>query len=364
MIFFRLLEPLGTDFLVYFEAAKSILAGANPYHWEKFAGFPFNYPPTSLLFLWPLGLMPFNVAAVVWNIASLAALLLSILLVYKLAQKREILGLARMTAGVIFFFFIFTIPFFPTKFNFGMGQINNFVLLFSVLGITSPFFLAFATGIKFAPGIFLLYYFLRRDWRGIGKYFFYLLLLIIVSLILVPSEFQNEYFSNVLPMSFTGAAKDWYYNQSLYGFLARTISNETVVKFLFYGLATVIVGVTILRGRKMMRLGKSGELGVLGAVSSLYLLIHPIALQHYFGFSIIALIILGLSPGTVAAYLLLAANIKQPELIPHGLNVILSHQFFGILLLWAMALKITKPVWVATIFLVYVFSLINTGLSR
>lgn len=344
MIFLKLLEPLGTDFLVYFEAAKSILAGANLYQWNKFAGFPFNYPPTSLLFLWPLGLMPFTTAAVVWNILSLGAFLLSIYLVYR-----------RVNLKLFILFLLFTVFYFPEKFNIGMGQINNFVLLFSVLGITSPFFLAFATGIKFAPAIFILYYILRKDRSKLKKYFFYLLILILVSFILVPFSYQKDYFLNVLPMSFTPAAKDWYYNQSLYGFLARSIDSELITKYAYYLLTLIIVLVTWLRARVLPKKNQ------LAAVACLYLLIHPIALQHYFGFAIIPLILLGLSPVTAFAYLLLAANLKQPDLVP---VLFRSHQFFGSLVLWAVALKITRPVWIAAVLLAYVFSLINTGLAR
>lgn len=345
MIFLRLLEPLGADFTVYFEAAKTILAGVNPYTWKLFNGFPFNYPPTSLLFLWPLGLLPFNIAAVTWNILSLTALLLSIYLIYK-----------KMNLKLLFLFFLFTIPFFPTKFNFGMGQINNFVLLFSILGLSNPFFLALATGIKFAPVIFALYFVITRDWKKLKRYLIYLTLLVLLSFILVPPNFQFAYYTRVLPLSFTDGAKDWYYNQSLYGFLARTIVSKEIVKIVFYILASIIVFVTIII--------KTDNRRKLAAVSSLYLLIHPIALQHYFGFALIPLILLGLNPGTVVAYILLAANIKHPEFIPRDVNFILSHQFFGILLLWAQSLKITKVVWVITVLLFYVFILINTGLSR
>lgn len=344
MIFFRIFTPLGFDFRVYWEAAWMILRGLNPYQGIISSTFPFNYPPTALLFLWPLGFLPQNLAAILWNLASVSALLLSIFLVIKITKTKYV------WSSFFIFTFLFTLPYFPSKFNLGMGQINNFVLVLVAAALffytsgrknLSALCLAIATGIKLAPAVFILYFFLKKDWRQVFRVGIFLLTIIFVSFILVPVSYQIEYFSKVLPLSFTLGSKDWYYNQSLYGFLARLLSNGFVVQLAFYGLSILILFLTWWRGRRVSNFRQ------IATVACLYLLIHPIALQHYFGLALIPVILLTLGSargnwrnwGVLGiSYLLLAANIKQPELVPREFNFLLSHQFFGILLLWILAL--------------------------
>lgn len=347
MIFLKLLEPLGADFVVYFEAAKVFLSGGNPYLGLITRSFPFNYPPTSLLVLWPLGLLDFQTANLLWNILSTLAVLVSIWLICQVAGVRQKWYLPLVL--------LFTVFFFPVKFNIGNGQINHFLLLFCSLALylyqakrpkLSAFFLATATAIKFAPAIFLLYFIIRRDWRYLRFFFAWLLILIGISIIFVPIDFQLVYWRDVLPLSFTTGAKDWYYNQSLWGFLAKALP-ASLAAFLFYPLALLILYLTWWRGRKLPKIR------ALAAVSCLYLLIHPIALQHYFGFATIPFILLLARRNFLPlffAYLLLAIDIKNFSAVPKEFTFILSHDFYGVLVLWLLALWQEKFWQIATVF--------------
>ena len=336
MILLKILEPLGNDFVVYYEAAKMFLSGWNPYLGLVTRSFPFNYPPISLLFLFPLGFFDYAVANILWNILSLGSVLLSIWLI------REIAGSPKKYFILLAIFFTFF--FFPVKFNLGNAQINHFLLLFCSLSLYfyhrdrknfSALFLSLAIGIKLAPVIFLLYFVIRRDWRQIARVLIWLLILIAISLIFVPVSYQIVYLRDVLPLSFTSGAKDWYYNQSLWGFLARLLSNSPFIPFVFYPLSGFSVFFTWRRGRQV------SWQRALAAVSCLYLLIHPIALQHYFSFAIIPLILLWNKKDwliLVVCYLLLAFDIKNFSQVSKELNIFLSHDFFAVLILWSLAL--------------------------
>lgn len=366
MIFLKLLEPLGSDFVVYFEAAKMFLAGLNPYVGLITRTFPFNYPPTSLLFLWPLGFLDFNTASILWNILSTVSILVSVWLILKLTKHFSILKFILCSLA-------FTVFFFPVKFNIGNGQINNFLLLFCSLALylyqtgqkkTSAFFLALAISIKFAPAVFLLYFFIRQDYRQVKRVIGMLLALIGVSFLFIPASHQAIYFFNVLPMSFTSAAKDWYYNQSLWGFLARSFSNASFISIIFYLLSSLVVFLTWWRGRKI------NQLRALAAVASLYLILHPIALQHYFGFALIPLILIFDRRDWLAiliSYLLLAFDIKNFAAIPKEFNFLLSHDFYGIFALWVLALwrekfwTIMGGIWIAIITISYILMLLCRG---
>lgn len=356
MIFLKIFEPLGADFVVYYEAVKMFLLGLNPYQGLLTRTFPFNYPPPALLFLFPLGFFDFATANIVWNILSLVSVIISIRLLIKS-------NLYFLIAVVLF-----TVFFFPVKFNIGNGQINHFILLFCVLGLCfyntgrknwSAFFLAFATGIKFAPAIFLLYFFIRRDYKQIIRIIIFVIFILFISFIFIPPSYQLIYLHDVLPLSFSSGAKDWYYNQSLWGFLARAA--PSLATYLFYPLATIILFLTWWRGRKL------DSKRALAAVSCLYLLIHPIALQHYFAFAIIPLILLWDKKDWLilsVVYLLLAFDIKNFIQVPREFNFLLSHDFYGVLILWILALwrkkfwKIVSFIWVSVILMAYVFVLV------
>ena len=363
MIFLKLLQPLGNDFVVYFESAKMFLMGLNPYQGLITRTFPLNYPPPVLLFLSPLGLFDFNTASILWNIFSTISLLTSVWLLLKIINRASLLNFIVTS-------FLFTLPFFPVKNNIGNGQINLFIMLFCVASLyfyekgkhkTSVLLLAFATSIKLAPGIFVLYFVLRRDWKQVWRFLLALGFCFLAPLLFISWNYQKDYYTDIIFWSFTMGAKDWYYNQSLFGFLARTFSQPVFVQAMFYGLTVLILFFSIRFGQNLPRLRQ------MAVVSCLYLLIHPIALQHYFGFSIIPFIILGFNRYTILAYLLIACDIKNFSQVRREFNFILSHNFFGILLLWVNALwdvrtiRVVGAVWVVGIALLYLFTLLCRG---
>lgn len=174
-----------------------------------------------------------------------------------------------------------------------------------------------------------------RDWRQVARFCAFLLIIFSVSLFFVPGEYQLVYWRDVLPLSLTLAAKDWCYNQSLFGFLARFFRDAIIVQVFYFLLASVILVATWWRSRIVPRRR------TLAAVSCLYLLVHPVALQHYFGLAIIPLVLLWDRKDwfiLVICYLLLAFDIKNFEKIPKEFSLFLSHDFYAVLGLWILAL--------------------------
>lgn len=346
MVFLRLLTPMGIDFRVYWETAWLVLHGHNPYYGIISSVFPFNYPPPALFLIWPLGLLTMTQAAPVWNISSTLAVIISIWLILKLITTKPKIWLFFLLS------FLFTIPFFPVKFNIGNGQINHFLLLFSVLGIfcysknhknLAAFFIAFAASIKLAPLVFLLYFLIKKDWRQIIRTLIFFVGFFAAPFIFFSWNWQRRYYEEIVFWSFTTGAKDWYYNQSLSGFLARSFTNQQLFLPVFYGLSTVIVTITWFKARSL------NFFRAMSAVTVLYLLIHPIALQHYFGFAIIPLLFLGSDLvrngaqkihwlGLVTAYCLFAFDVKNFAAVPKEFTPVLSHMFFGSVLLWLLSL--------------------------
>lgn len=344
MIFFDLNRPHGIDFPQFFEASKMWWRGENPYLTLLTSPGPFNYPPSSFYFLWWLDLFPFFWSAVVWNYLSVLSFSLSLFLITKLVWDTKWKWWYFFVAV-----FVFTVPFFPEKFTVGNGQMNNFILLFVVLAWWfntqkktwfSAGAVAFAISIKITPAAFILPFFVEKDWKQVLRVFVCTLLLLFSPVVLFGWESIQPYVTAIFFEGFGLHGKDIYYNQSLLAFLLRTLP-DTLAVFLFRVSWVVLPLISLITITKMKVEKKSNlreRFSVSMAVSTcLYLLLHPLAWQHHFVFAVIPLIV-----GwkrlpkwlVILSYILIAGNIKQPELVPNWANVVLSNQFLGVFLLW------------------------------
>lgn len=370
-VFLNLLRPIGIDFPQYFEAARMVFSGQNPYVHLLTSPGPFNYPPPVFLFLFWLNFLPFNLAGAVWNVLSLVSFLIAIWLSMKLVIKKNWLLFLLLTV-------LFTLPFFPEKFNLGNGQINNFILLMVVgsfyfylrrKNYPGALLLALATSIKLVPGIFLLYFVVKKDWTFVARFIVILTGLFLVPLIFLPWDIEKIYYFRVFFNAFSSGGKAVYYNQSLMAFLSRSFVTESAARVGMYLGSLILVLLTVWRGRKI------SFPRLLAALFSLMLMVNPLSWQHHFVFAVPALIIL-LTQSTlsrknlaswatlVVSYLLLSWNFRKPGGVPGEFSWLLSNQFLGVLLLWLIALFEEKmdlvliTVWAGGISLAYVFILL------
>lgn len=351
MVFFELLHPIGIDFPQFYEAAYMWLHGLDPYQTLLTSPGPFNYPPSALLFLWWVGLLPFGIAGVVWNLASLGAYLLSLWLLWQMVVPSQKNRLAENLIFIIFTLFL-TLPFFPVKFNLGNGQINTFILLFCVLSLwwrkysdlVSAGWLALAIAIKITPLVLLLVLVMKKDWAQLVRVLLVVAVLGLLPLGIVPVASYWLYFTKILFEGFALHGKEVYYNQSLLAFWAR-LAPTAIVPACYYlsALALLITSWFFGRGRK------SDHLGLTATAVALMLMLHALSWQHHLVFTVIPLIVLAARRPwwlVIPAYVLIAMDLRQPEwwLIhaPIIVPVVLSHQFLAVLWLWALSLGLGR----------------------
>ncbi len=295
-----------------------LVSGLNPYERLITLQGPFNYPPPVFNFIFWMGFLPIQIAGPVWNILSLLALILAIYFSKKLFNVKT---------NLVWLIFIFTLPFFPTKFNLGNGQINAFLLFFVVLSFylyknhpkLSAGLLALAISIKLLPVIFLGYFLLKRDYRQILYTVFGVFGFFAITLLYLPWSSQASYYGQIFFNAFPLGGKAVYYNQSLLGFLSRTFQNYTAL--LNYSLSLLLLIITFRRAKNIL------------PFFCLYLLLNPLAWQHHFIFAIPVIIYFG--KAAIIPYFLIAWNWKNPELVPVAL---LSPQFYGVVYLWILSL--------------------------
>jgi arabinofuranan 3-O-arabinosyltransferase len=113
-------RPIGTDLVVYWQAAKALLA-----HQPVYASHLFVYPPGSLLVMWPIGLLPLRADIVPFFLVDLAAILIAGALILRTFD----LPLRSPQGAITLFVLIASMPTQTTLFN---GNVNGLiVLLFS-----------------------------------------------------------------------------------------------------------------------------------------------------------------------------------------------------------------------------------------
>ena len=165
-------DPLA-DVRAYYEAGARLNAGlplyppgADP----DLAQF-YRYPPLLAILFRPLALLPFEVAAGIWEALVLAAFGLTL---WRLRVRRPATWLAVGMLGV------------PIAWALAIGQAQAIVTLLLTLG--SPGATAVAGHLKLSPLLVGLYWLGRRDWRSLWRFIAWAFGLGLLQLVLDPAN--------------------------------------------------------------------------------------------------------------------------------------------------------------------------------
>jgi len=171
LVFHLMTDPL-IDVHAYYEAAGRLNASLPLYAAQGDVNSPhyYFYPPLLAVLFRPLALLPFEAAAVIWEVITIAALGLTLWLVG--LRSRQTWIAVGILAG-------------PIAWSVTVGQAQVAVTL--LLAIGSPASVALAAQLKIVPALVSLYWIGRRDWRSLGRFIGWTALLIVGQLILEPS---------------------------------------------------------------------------------------------------------------------------------------------------------------------------------
>lgn len=152
-----------SDFHVYYYVGKAVLKyGMHPYS-NYTPIYPYYFPPASLLIFWPLTLIPFYLAKIIFTLINSILLFLSVFLINK------------MLVGKIDYRFwlmlLLSLIFYPLRFTFSDGQFNVVILAIFTLGLFALYKNKYLMGgvslglgviTKISPAIIILYGILRK----------------------------------------------------------------------------------------------------------------------------------------------------------------------------------------------------------
>lgn len=334
---------LTPDASIFYRSAYDLLNHFSPYT-DKTLFTSFNYPPLTALFFVPLLLLPYLYAQIILVVFNV--LLLGIILSFSYAIIRHKPSLQEM----LFTFTLFLL-FFPYRFTVGMGQVNliayalflgSYLLWKKEKVLLGSILCAFAICIKPIFLFLLLFFVIRKSW----KWCLYTIsiLLLLVGITYLP--FQKEYITyltSVVPHLFTTVGREVYYNQGLSGWTARLTGNLFIRSY-FPIVGSVILLVSgILLGRKKTA---NTQLAI---IITLLTLVDSLSWQHHFIILLYPFIAIFYAYKnkkskmvlSILSFIFVAANIATPQKFnTFPLSILLSHTFYGALLLFIIFVTI------------------------
>jgi hypothetical protein len=164
------MDPLA-DIRAYYEAATRLSEGLPLYPPGQDVNLPtaYFYPPLFAMLFRPLALLPFPLAAAIWQAIVIGSFVLTLL---RLGVRRRETWIAVCVLAS------------PIAWTLAVGQAHSLVTLLLALG--SPAAIAFAGQMKLFPILAGLWYVGRRDWRGVGWLLAWTAGLALVQLVLEP----------------------------------------------------------------------------------------------------------------------------------------------------------------------------------
>lgn len=166
------LDPLA-DVHAYYDAGARLNAGlplypadANPDAAEFY-----RYPPLLAILFRPLALLPFPVAAGIWEITLVGCLLATL---WRLGIRGRWTWIAAAVLAS------------PIAWTMTIGQAQALVTLLTTLA--APWSLALAANLKLFPALAALWWVGRRDWRALGWFVAWTGALVLLQLVLEPAN--------------------------------------------------------------------------------------------------------------------------------------------------------------------------------
>jgi alpha-1,2-mannosyltransferase len=303
-----LLGPkFGLDFTQYYVASRMALEGesGNIYRTDGYylgkakeygaitgaGGTMTNaYPPFTAFCLIPFALLPFRHALLLFSVIGIFAVAGGVWAIF--ANKGGIIGREFTFEGLLI-----TFSFFPVYYSLYMGQVNALLFLCAALVLyfarcrrpwLAGFFIGLATLIKIFPGVLILLFAARRQFKPVVAAVVSTIVLGALSLTVCNASLYVTYISRVLPREATGGA--FYRNQGLPGLFARLLTDNPYVHALGHwpGLARalgVLAGALVLVVALWMAARRGGDrvIGDLefGLILVATLLALPKSWEHY-----------------------------------------------------------------------------------
>lgn len=277
------------DFHVYREGAQALLDGDNLYTRDyevRGITLPFTYPPLAAMLFVPLTWVPLMLGAALWTVITAALLWWCMVIVLrhslpKLADRDH-----RMVASWLL---PVALLFEPVRETFGFGQINVLLMAFVLVDVLArrPWLprgvlIGLAAAIKLTPAVFILYFLVRRDWKGaavtVGSGIGFTLL----AFVLNPTISWTYWLDTLRDTGRIGGLA-YTANQSIQGFLFRMLPENTVdpVWLALVALALIAIVAAMVRVHHAAVSPAESAVGLIVLNSLVALVCSPVSWSHH-----------------------------------------------------------------------------------
>lgn len=252
---------------------------------------PFTYPPLSAQLFSLLTYIPLPVASALITLATLGVLALVVQLVLTRTCDRPAGQLWWLTVAVV----AVAMWFGPVRETIGFGQVNVFLMALVLVDVIrgrgrwwGGILTGLAMAIKLTPAVFLLYFFLRRDWRGLATAIVSALAFTGIGHLLAPDD-SVRYWTFAIrdPARIGGLA--FTSNQSVNGFVHRIGLEDTAASVAWFVVSCVIgLGIAWVAWR-LLRSGQ--EVAAAIAVGTVALFCSPVSWGHHWVWAVPAVVL-------------------------------------------------------------------------
>lgn len=303
------------DLDVYVLGGRAVLDRADLYALSTAEDLPFTYPPFAAVLFAPLAVVPVGLARLVMVLGAVA----SVVLVVRVLGRR--LGLDPVLVATLA---VGAFALEPVARTILMGQLNLVILalvvadLFWAKGSHRGWLVGLAAGTKLVPGIFILYFALRRDWRAVRASSAAFLATVVVGAVAAPHASVRYWSGGFAGLgkfgadTFVGSA-----NQSLVATLQRFTHAGEAPSWLAAACCLVAVVAGVLVARRQLRRGDAVAgacaLGIAGLLGS------PVSWTHHWVWCLPVLVLLVARGRVLLAWLVAAVFAVGPMwVLPSG----------------------------------------------
>jgi alpha-1,2-mannosyltransferase len=287
----------GLDLKVYWAATRELANGGELYApglpGTPYGGMAFTYPPFAAAILAPMAMLPVEVALVIQTVSNF---LIAAALGAGITRYLFIKGVVRASPGLPQY--LLTSAFVmglllmlgPWRNSLALGQINPLLMgliVADLLGSTRRrpngllprgILTGIAAGIKLTPLVFLLYFVVRKDFKGAARMLGTFAATVALMAVIAPSLSRQYWLSSLRDTNRVGTLSR-FENVSIRGFIARLRVDDGLASILWIVASLAVIALGALAVYRLRSIGD--QWAAVSATALVMLLISPVSWSHH-----------------------------------------------------------------------------------
>jgi alpha-1,2-mannosyltransferase len=338
------------DLRDFVQGGRSVLEGGDVYGSHP-GVLAFNYPPFGAVVFVPLAVIGLSAAKAVISVASL----FSYAVIVSISARAT-----RVPVVAVWLVALGGLALEPVTRTLILGQVNLILVAAVLVDIFvlprryRGVLIGIAAGVKLTPGLFALYYVLKRDWMAATRAALTGALTVACAWLAAPAASLHYWLGGMDKLDRFGLTALTPANQSLRAVLVRVLGVENPPSGVVYLAAAAALGLALLAAHRQLRDGH--ELAAVTCLAVGALLVSPITWTHHWVWVVPALMVMVQRGKRVAAWATAAVfyfspmfalptgHLRELGYSPAQLLVSATYAIGGLVfLLWMVPVRRSRP---------------------